>query len=357
MAGRAVTGLVVDGSTSAGAFELCVTLAVDEGETLAVLGPNGAGKTTLLRAISGLCPLEAGGIALDGQVLDDPAAGVWVAPETRSIGVVFQDLLLFPTADVADNVAFGLRAAGLSRRAARARADDWLERLGLGGRGSDRVGDLSGGEAQRVALARALAPEPRALLLDEPLSALDADVRATVRRDLRDHLRHHDGPRILVTHDPLDAAVLADRVVVLEHGAITADGQLADLVAHPRSTWAAELAGTNLLRGVATGRFLDLEEGGQLVAPEPPGDGAVLIAVRPSAVALHAEQPAGTPRNVWQGTVAEVEGFGERRRVRLDGSVPVVAEVTVDGLASLGLAAGGAVWASVKATDLRVYPA
>ena len=130
---------------------------------------------------------------------------------------------------------------------------EWLERLGLAERRSDRVGGLSGGEAQRVALARALAPGPRALLLDEPLSALDADVRGTVRRDLRDHLRHHEGPRILVTHDPLDAAVLADRVVVLEQGRITASGQLAELVAHPRSAWAAELAGTNLLRAIGRG--------------------------------------------------------------------------------------------------------
>jgi molybdate transport system ATP-binding protein len=233
---------------------------------------------------------------------------------------------------------------------------EWLERFGLGDRGHDRVGNLSGGEAQRVALARALAPEPRALLLDEPLSALDADVRASVRRDLRDHLRHHHGPCIVVTHDPLDAAVLADRVAVLEAGSITADGQLADLVAHPRSAWAAELAGTNLLRGIAQGQELRIE-GGRLVAAEAPGDGAVLIAVRPSAVALHRTRPEGTPRNVWEATVAEVEGFGERRRVRLSGPVPIVAEVTVDGLAALGLAPGDPVWASVKATELRVYEA
>ena len=352
-----MSGLTVAGSAQAGTFELHVDLAVAAGETLAVLGPNGAGKTTLLEVISGLRPLTAGTVCLDGAVLDDPSVGAAVPPEERSIGVVFQDLLLFPTADVADNVAFGLRAAGVRRRQARAQALEWLDRVGLRGRGSDRVGTLSGGEAQRVALARALAPEPRALLLDEPLSALDADVRATVRRDLRDHLRHHEGPRILVTHDPLDAAVLADRVVVLERGTITADGQLADLVAHPRSAWAAELAGTNLLHGVAKGPFLTVAGGGQLVAPEPPGDGAVLIAVRPSAVSLHLERPEGTPRNVWPATVAEVEGFGERRRVRLGGPVALVAEVTVDGLAALGLTPGDPVWASVKATELRVYPA
>jgi molybdate transport system ATP-binding protein len=221
---------------------------------------------------------------------------------------------------------------------------------------SARVASLSGGEAQRVALVRALAARPRALLLDEPLSALDADVRATVRRHLRDHLRLHDGPRVLVTHDPLDAAVLADRVVVIEAGRVTAEGRLAELVAHPRSTWGAELAGTNLLRARARGRHLELEGGGALTAAEP-ADGAVLVAIRPSAVALHADRPDGTPRNVWPARVAEVEGFGERRRVRLDGPVPIVAEITVDGQEALGLVPGSPVWASVKATELRVYPA
>ena len=352
-----MSGLVVAGRARAGSLELSVELCVAPGETLALLGPNGAGKTTLLRTVAGLTGLLEGTVALDGRVLDDPARGTFVAPEDRSIGVVFQDLLLFPALDVTDNVAFGLRAGGARRAAARGEAGAWLERLGLTARRHDRIGGLSGGEAQRVALARALAPKPRALLLDEPLSALDADVRATVRRELRQHLALHDGPCLLVTHDPLDAAVLADRVAVLEDGRITAEGQLADLVAHPRSTWAAELAGTNLLRATAAGTALHVDGGGALVAAEAPGDGPVLVALRPSSVALHAQRPEGSPRNVWSATVEEVEGFGERRRVRLAGAVPLVAEVTLGGQAELGLAPGTTVWASVKATDLRVYPA
>jgi molybdate transport system ATP-binding protein len=219
------------------------------------------------------------------------------------------------------------------------------------------VRDLSGGEAQRVALARALAPGPAALLLDEPLAALDAAVRGTVRRDLRDHLAAHQGPRILVTHDPLDAAVLADRVVVLEEGRITAGGHLDDLVAHPRSAWAAELAGPNLLPATAHGSTLTLAGGGQLATAEPTGSGAVLVAIRPAAVALHRTRPDGSPRNVWEGTVAGVEGFGERVRVRVDGAVPLVSEVTVAAVRDLGLVPGTSVWASVKATDVAVYPA
>jgi molybdate transport system ATP-binding protein len=356
MAGRAVSALEVDGATDVGSLEVVVDLEVDAGETLAVLGPNGAGKTTLLRTVSGLLGLTRGTTTLDGRVLDDPARGTCMPPEARSIGVVFQDLMLFPALDVTDNVAFGLRAAGARRAIARAEARGWLARFGLEHRSDADVRTLSGGEAQRVALARALAPAPRALLLDEPLAALDADVRATVRRDLRDHLRHHEGPCVLVTHDPLDAAVLADRVVVLEDGRVTASGQLADLVAHPRSAWAAELAGTNLLRGTGRGHDIDLPAGGRLVTAEP-ADGPVLVAVRPSAVALHTHRPEGSPRNVWPATVAEVEGFGERRRVRLVGSIPLVAEVTVDGAAALELRPGADVWASVKATEVRAYPA
>jgi molybdate transport system ATP-binding protein len=347
--------LSIAGRAQAGDLELEVDLSVGAGETLAVLGPNGAGKTTLLKALAGLLPLTSGTVRLDGRVLDDPAGRTFVPAEARSIGVVFQDLLLFPTLDVVDNVAFGLRATGTRRREARAQADAWLVRMGLAERAGSSVRSLSGGQAQRVALARALAPAPRALLLDEPLAALDAEVRGSVRRDLRDHLGLHAGPCVLVTHDPLDAAVLADRVVVLEHGRVTASGHLADLVARPRTAWAAELAGTNLLPGAAQGVLVQVGSGSLTVA-EPPGDGPVLVAVRPAAVALHRARPEGSPRNVWEGQVAAVEGFGERVRVQVDGPVPLVAEVTAAAAAELGLASGVRVWTSVKATEIDAYP-
>ncbi len=348
--------LALAGRARAGDLLLDVDVSVESGETVAVLGPNGAGKTTLLRVLCGLLPLEAGRVVLDDRVLDEPANGAFVPTEARSIGIVFQDLLLFRSLDVADNVAFGLRAAGAGRREARTGAVAWLDRVGLADRAGSAVRDLSGGEAQRVALTRALAPRPRALLLDEPLAALDAEVRGTVRRQLRDHLAAHDGPCVLVTHDPLDAAVLADRVVVLEDGVITASGALADLVARPRTAWAAELAGTNLLPAVARGAILALVGGGELTVAEPPGDGPVLAAIRPAAVALHRQRPEGSARNVWQGTVTSVEGFGERVRVQVDGPVPVVGEVTAAAVHDLGLRPGEAVWASVKATEVAAYP-
>jgi molybdate transport system ATP-binding protein len=352
-----VSGLRAAGTVAAGDLTVTLDLDVAPGETVAVLGPNGAGKTTLLHAISGLRPVVDGAVQLDGHALDFPAARAFVAAEHRSIGVVFQDLLLFPNLDVLDNVAFGLRAGGARRDAARATAGEWLDRFGLSALRHARVARLSGGEAQRVALARALAPRPRVLLLDEPLSSLDADVRADVRRQLRDHLAVHEGPCVLVTHDPLDAAVLADRVVVMEAGQVTATGSLADLVARPRTAWAAELAGTNLLPATATGVHLQLDAGGVLTCADRPDTDAVLVAIRPASVTLHRQHPEGSARNVWPATVAEVEGFGERVRIRLAGEVPLVAEVTTAAVAELELSPGRQVWASVKATDVVAYPA
>ena len=352
-----MSALEVVGEIDAGDLTVLADLQVEAGETVAVLGPNGAGKTTLLHAISGLRPMRSGAVRLDGRVLDEPATGAWLPAEERSVGYVFQDLLLFPRLDVADNIAFGLRTAGHRRAAARTAASPWLERVGLTGRGEAAVSDLSGGEAQRVALARALAPRPRVLLLDEPLSALDADIRATVRRQLREHLALHSGPCVLVTHDPLDAAVLADRVVVLEAGRVTATGLLSDLVARPRTAWAAELAGTNLLPGLASGHQLALAGGSTLEGADVVDDGAVLVAIRPASVTLHLTHPEGSARNVWATTVAETEGFGDRVRVRLAGPVPLVAEVTAQAVEELGLRPGRDVWASVKATDVRAYPA
>jgi molybdate transport system ATP-binding protein len=159
-----------------------------------------------------------------------------------------------------------------------------------------------------------------------------------------------------VTHDPLDAAVLADRVVVLEAGQITDRGSLTDLVARPRTAWAAELGGTNLLPGLARGAHLELAEGGVIIGADRPGDGPVLVAIRPAAIALHRQHPEGSPRNVWEGTVRAIEGFGERVRVQVAGPVPLVAEVTAGAVAELGLAPGVAVWVSVKATEVTAYP-
>jgi molybdate transport system ATP-binding protein len=338
-------------------FELDVDLRLEPGTTVAVVGPNGAGKTTLLRAVAGLRGIDEGRIELDGTVLDDPAAGRWVRAERRRAGVVFQDHLLFPHLDAVGNVAFGLRCAGRSRSAAEREAAAWLDRVGLADRAHARPDELSGGQAQRVALARALAPEPAVLLLDEPLAALDVTTRVEVRSDLRRHLAAFPGVRLLVTHDPVDVATLADRVVVLEAGRVVQDGTPAEVTGRPRTAWAASLAGLNLLRGVAAGRSVDLDGGGRVVVAEDAGEGPVLIVVPPRAVALHRTTPRGSARNTWKVTVASVEGVGERMRVALAGAPGLVAEVTSSAVDDLALEEGAAVWASVKATELDVYPA
>jgi molybdate transport system ATP-binding protein len=294
-AGPAVS-LIVDAHTNRGSLSLDVELEVAAGEVLAVLGPNGSGKSTLLRTITGLLPLDSGRIVLDGDTLDDPSTDTFVNPEQRSVGVMFQDYLLFPHLTVVENVAFALRARGTPKAVARATAADWVERLGLDGLGSSLPGELSGGQAQRVALARALVCEPRALLLDEPLAALDAGTRTSVRRDLRRYLADFGGVRVLVTHDPIDAYALADRVVVIEDGRVVQSGTLASITAHPRSRFVADLLGVNLVSGVVTGQVLVTSGGARIVvADAEPGHS--FAAIRPQAIVIGRDRSSTSVRN------------------------------------------------------------
>jgi molybdate transport system ATP-binding protein len=339
-----------------GAFSLDLVLAVAPGETVAVVGPNGSGKTTLLRTLAGLRGLTAGRITLDGAVLDDPGAGTYLPPERRPIGVVFQDDLLFPHLTALDNVAFGLRARGLRRVAARERAADWLDRVGLGDRAGARPAELSGGQSQRVALARALATDPALLLLDEPLAALDATTRNEVRRDLRRHLATFAGVRLLITHDPVDAAVLADHVVVLDEGRVAQTGSPAEITRRPRTPWVAELAGTNLFTGDLADGVVALAGDRSLVVADRVASGPVCALVHPRAVALHLERPAGSARNTWSGAVTGLEPVGDRVRVRVEGDPPVTAEVTAGAVRDLGLVDGSVVWVAIKATEIDLYP-
>jgi molybdate transport system ATP-binding protein len=342
--------------TALGALSLSAQLRVDDGEVVVLLGPNGAGKTTLLRALAGLVPLSAGRVAIDGDILDDPERGRRVPPHQRPIGFVFQDYLLFPNLSAVDNVAFGLRARGMDRRTARREAHAWLERLSIGDHARAKPRALSGGQAQRVALARALAIRPRLLLLDEPLAALDAGARGEIRRELKRQLDSFSGARLVVTHDPLEALALADRLVVLENGRITQTARPDELTARPRTSYVANLVGVNLLAGRARGHSITLGTGAELVvAEEAAGD--VLAAVHPRAVALHRRRPEGSPRNVWRGTIADLDSEGERVRVRVDGDIPIVAEVTPAALSELRLSDAGPVWVSVKASEISVYPA
>jgi molybdate transport system ATP-binding protein len=340
-----------------GALDLRVALRVAAGETVALLGPNGAGKTTVLRCLAGLRPIDAGSIRIAGTVVDDPAAGVFVPADRRRVGVVFQDYLLFAHLDALDNVAFGLRARGTGRGEARRQARAWLERLGLRDHLHDRPRTLSGGQAQRVALARALVTDPDLLLLDEPLAALDAATRTSVRRDLRRHLDDHPGARLLITHDPVDAHVLADRVVVIEAGRIVQTGTTAEITARPRSAYVAQLVGVNLVPGTLSATTLDAGDVRLSVGVDRAPDGAVLATIAPTAVALHRAPPAGSTRNRWATTVDTIDHHHERVRVTLAGPLRITAEITAGALAELDLRPGDAIWASVKATEIRTYPA
>lgn len=339
-----------------GSLDLHVELDAAPGEMVVLLGPNGAGKTTLLRALAGLLPLEEGRVSLDGTVLEDTERGIRVPPERRAAGVVFQDYLLFPHLNALENVAFGLRARGWSRRQARAVALQWLRQMGLAELAKARPAQLSGGQSQRVALARALATEPRLLLLDEPLSALDASLRPELRRDLRRHLAAFSGVRLLVTHDPLEAVALGDRLVVLEGGRVVQSGSPAEVTERPRSRYVADMVGVNLLRGRARQDCVELSGGGTLTVPGA-GSGEVFAVIHPRQVSLWRERPHGTPRNVWRGRAAGVDLEGDRVRVRVAGEIPLVAEVTPAAMAELGLDEGGEVWVSVKATEISVYAA
>ena len=342
-----------------GDLHLDLDLSVGTDQVVAVLGPNGAGKTTLLRALAGLLALQHGRVVLDGDVLEDAATGVRQAPEDRAVAVVFQDYLLFPHLTAVENVAFGLRCRGMARSQARGRAREWLDELGLADRADARPGGLSGGQAQRVALARALATEPRLLLLDEPLSALDVSTRAEVRRDLRRHLASFPGVRLVVTHDPLEAMALADVLVVLEGGRLVQSGTPAEVSARPRSRYVADLVGVNLWRGRAGDRRVVLDGESVLHAPDANtgGTGEVFALVHPRAVSLHRRPPEGTPRNVWEGVAESLDLEGDRVRVRVGGPLEIVAEVTPAAVAELRLADGGPVWVAVKATEVAVYPA
>ncbi|MER5886077.1 ABC transporter permease [Streptomyces sp. NPDC001941] len=326
-----------------------LTLSAEPGTTIAVVGPNGAGKTTLLRALLGLTDRSYAELRLG-----DEEVGA-LAPHRRGVAWVPQDGALFPHLNALANTAYGLRTRGVPRAEARREARAWLDRLGVGHLAHRRPAQLSGGQAQRVALARALASRPRLLLLDEPLAALDQTTRAHVRHTLRTHLAGFGGVCLIVTHDPVEAVSLADRVLLLEDGRTLQDAPPAEVTRHPRSPWVARMLGRNAWQGTTTPEGLSLPDGATLVAAEPlpPGEPALAV-IPPEAVSLHRDRPSGSPRNVWPGTVRELTTVGSRLRVLVTSpqAPDLIAEVTPQAGAELGLADGVEVWTSVKAVEV-----
>ncbi|MER6996779.1 ABC transporter permease [Streptomyces sp. NPDC000410] len=328
-----------------------LTLAAEPGTTIAVVGPNGAGKTTLLRALLGLTPRAHADLRLG----DTDVTGL--PPHRRGVAWVPQDGALFPHLTALANTAYGLRAHGVPRGEARRDAQRWLDRLGVGHLAHRRPAQLSGGQAQRVALARALAARPRLLLLDEPLAALDQTTRAHVRHTLRSHLDGFAGVCLIVTHDPVEAVSLADRVLVLDDGRAVQDAPPAEVTRHPRSPWVARMLGRNAWPGTATTDGLRLPGGATIIVADPltPGTDALAI-IAPEAVSVHRDKPSGSPRNVWPGTVREITASGSRLRVLItsDHAPDLVAEITPRSAAELGLVDGTSVWTSVKATETTI---
>lgn len=334
-------------------FVLDVELSIAAGQTVALLGPNGAGKSTAVSALAGLLRLDRGHVVLDGRALDDPGRGHFVPAERRRIGVVFQDYVLFPHLSVVDNVAFGLRSRGETRSAARESARDWVNRLGLGELENRKPGDLSGGQAQRVALARALITSPDLLLLDEPLAALDVTTRAQLRQTLADHLEGFPGPRLVITHDPTEAFLLADAICVIEDGRITQVGSPDDIRLRPRTSYIADLAGSNLLTGIAADGAVVVDSHVLHVA-DTSATGPVLATIHPRAISIHRQQPEGSPRNTWQTPISRIEHYGDRVRLQTGEPLALTAELTPGAVLDLRLSEGDIVWVSIKATEISV---
>lgn len=346
-------GLDLDVDVRRGSFHLRVATTVAAGRTIALLGPNGAGKSTAVSAIAGLIPIDVGHITLDGTVLDDPRAGVFVPAEQRKVGVVFQDYLLFPHLSVLENVAFGLRTRGSGRDVAFTAARDWLTRLGLAGLEDRKPGELSGGQSQRVALARALVTGPDLLLLDEPLSALDVTTRTELRRALHEHLETFQGPRMLITHDPTEAFLLADEVHIIEQGEITQSGTPDEIRLRPQTPYAADLAGSNFIVAEARSDLVMVGDHVLHIADQVP-DGPLVLTIHPTAVSVHKSHPEGSPRNTWETTIERVERLGARTRLLAGVPLPLMVEVTTASMDDLGLEVGSRIWVAIKATEIGV---
>ncbi|MGI8613412.1 MAG: sulfate/molybdate ABC transporter ATP-binding protein [Nocardioidaceae bacterium] len=339
------------------ARSLDISLHLDDAETVAILGPNGAGKSTTLAIIAGLLRPDSGRAELDADVLFDIGArgtNVWAAPHARGIALMAQEPLLFPHLSALENVAFGPRSAGQRPRQARSTAREWLHEVDAAELEERKPAQLSGGQAQRVAIARALAAQPRLLLLDEPLAALDVDAAPMLRQVL--HRVLADRAAIIVTHEVLDALVLAQRVVVVDAGRVVESGPTREVLEHPRTPFTARIAGLNLVSGTALNAGVR-QPNGQLIEGLPPphlAPGTPAIAVfSPGAVSVFKERPNGSPRNVLPVTITELEPRDEQVRIRAAG---LSADVTAPVVAELGLTPGTPVFFSVKASTVTVYP-
>lgn len=342
-----------------GDFELNIELSLTPGITM-LLGPNGAGKSSLLRLLAGLKQPDSGQIMLGARCLYDSAQKIDLPPDRRQIGMVFQDLALFPHLDVSDNIGFSPKLRGIGRRERQLRTGELLEKLGIAHLAARNVTTLSGGERQKVALARTLASQPELLLLDEPTAALDPSARGEIRRWLHRVLTELKIPTLLVTHDAEEVAYFRKRVAVMEGGKIVQRGSFHQLLREPASEFVARFVGVNYIPGEvqgAAGKFIFHSLGGSsFLAPfEQVTPGPAILTVYPWDIALYQKKPEGSPRNQLFGEVLDVVILGDRVRITLEEKDKLVAEISTRGYQALGeVQPGDRIWAIFKAREARI---
>ncbi|WP_052890607.1 ABC transporter ATP-binding protein [Thermogemmatispora carboxidivorans] len=363
-------------------FHLQLTLHAEAGRTTVLLGESGAGKSTVLRLLAGLLRPTRGQMLLDGVCYFDSERAIFLPPQERPIGYVFQDYLLFPHLTVFENIAFGLRAQGLPGQEVRRRTEAAIEQMRLSGLAARRPAQLSGGQQQRVALARALVLQPRLLLLDEPLAALDVQTQREVRQELRRLLGEIGITTIFVTHNHLEALLFGDQIVVLDNGQVIQQGSRRELLERPRSAYIAELVGLNFWRGQVVAReattLCTLAISGSsrplLVsatldedAAADPGSGPeACVVIDPRSITLYPAPPEGSARNVFAGEIVQILPLSAGHSSAHDGRVrvsieidptlpPLTAEITEESLQRLALHEGRQIYASFKATEARAY--
>ncbi|GLV58458.1 ABC transporter ATP-binding protein [Dictyobacter sp. S3.2.2.5] len=365
------------------AFHLDVAFGVESGRTAVLLGESGAGKSTILRLLAGLQQPQRGRMVLDGRTYYDSEKGIFIPPQRRPFGYVFQDYVLFPHLTVFENVAFGLRAQHLSRSLIRSSVAEALKMVQLPHMAQRLPAQLSGGQQQRVAIARALALRPRLLLLDEPLAALDVQTRREVRQELRKILREVQITTLFVTHHYLDGLLFGDQLLVIDQGRLVQQGDQWELRDAPRSSYIAELVGINFFRGQvirtenettclihlhsesSTDQPIEVVAMLKEQATQPASGTEIFVIIDPRSITLHQSQPEGSARNVFQGIIMHViplstsTGSNEgkvRVSIALNQSdAPLTAEITENSAARMGLQEGQAVFATFKASEASAY--
>ncbi|WP_288193112.1 putative 2-aminoethylphosphonate ABC transporter ATP-binding protein [uncultured Phyllobacterium sp.] len=335
-----------------------VSLDIKEGEFVCFLGPSGCGKTTLLRAIAGLDLQSRGTIQQGGKDIST------LPPSKRDYGIVFQSYALFPNLTIAKNIAFGLENARRSRRETEDRVKELLLLVGLQDQAGKYPAQLSGGQQQRIALARAIAISPGLLLLDEPLSALDAKVRVHLRHEIKELQRKLGVTTIMVTHDQEEALSMADRIVVMNHGILEQVGTPTEVYRHPRTLFVADFIGeTNKLRARATDRHEVAFGNGHLNCRQHAFgvNEPVIVAIRPEDVIPYEPgSKSGDTANLVDVIIGKMEFLGSFWRTRLRGErlgdEVLIADFSINAARRLGLAEGGALTVELPADRLLVFP-